>query len=159
MKTNNYPSWLVPIEIAKKLKKIGFNEECCFVFVYKDENVCLMTKNKAQYHYIDDINKDNYNRKVDIYSIPTWGQVFELFRKKGFNSAIRSGYSEFYKNNEGSEKPTLFYEYSIGNFAIGDVIFIVTHNNLYLSRVYFETYEEAREALVNKLIELYGNNI
>ena len=72
MKKKDYPSWLVPIEIAKKLKKIGFNEECYFVFVYKDENVCLMTKNKAQYHYIYDINKDNYNRKVDVYSIPTW---------------------------------------------------------------------------------------
>ena len=28
MNNKNHPKWLVPIEIAKKLKKIGFNEPC-----------------------------------------------------------------------------------------------------------------------------------
>ena len=140
MKTNNYLSWLVPIEIAKKLKKIGFNEECCFVFVYKDENVCLMTKNKAQYHYIDDINKDNYNRKVDIYSIPTWEQVFEWFREKGMFHSICIV--------EDLLEGVKYFETEIRDNN-GDIICILHR----------ATYEEAREALVNKLIELYGNNI
>ena len=30
MKNNNYPTWLVPIEIAKELKEIGFNEPCLY---------------------------------------------------------------------------------------------------------------------------------
>ena len=30
MKTNNYPNWLVPIDIAKKLKEIGFNTNTVF---------------------------------------------------------------------------------------------------------------------------------
>ena len=28
MKNNNYPNWLVSLEIAKELKEIGFNEPC-----------------------------------------------------------------------------------------------------------------------------------
>lgn len=30
MNKENYPTWLVPIEIAKELKKIGFNEPCLY---------------------------------------------------------------------------------------------------------------------------------
>ena len=28
MKNNNYPNWLVSLEIAQQLKEIGFKEEC-----------------------------------------------------------------------------------------------------------------------------------
>nr|DAK47325.1 MAG TPA: hypothetical protein [Caudoviricetes sp.] len=31
METNNYPSWLVPLDIAKKLKKIEFDTPCTFL--------------------------------------------------------------------------------------------------------------------------------
>ena len=34
---NNYPSWLVPIDTAKRLKEIGFNE-CCPFFVYPNDD-------------------------------------------------------------------------------------------------------------------------
>lgn len=30
MNTQKYPTWLVPIKIAKELKEIGFNEHCPF---------------------------------------------------------------------------------------------------------------------------------
>jgi len=30
MITQNYPTWLVPIEIAQQLKEIGFKEKCLF---------------------------------------------------------------------------------------------------------------------------------
>lgn len=30
MKINNYPNWLVPLEIAEKLRNINFNEKCYF---------------------------------------------------------------------------------------------------------------------------------
>ena len=34
MEKENYnPSWLVPINIAKELKEIGFNEACPFIFL------------------------------------------------------------------------------------------------------------------------------
>ena len=41
METNNYPSWLVPIDIAKKLKEIGFNEACPFIVYPKDDEVVI----------------------------------------------------------------------------------------------------------------------
>ena len=37
MKNNNYPNWLVTIEIAKKLKKIGFNTNTLFLYNEEDE--------------------------------------------------------------------------------------------------------------------------
>lgn len=36
MKNNNHPNWLVPIKIAKRLKKIGFNTNT--VFLYNEED-------------------------------------------------------------------------------------------------------------------------
>lgn len=32
MKINNYPNWLVPLEIAEKLRNINFNEKCYFCY-------------------------------------------------------------------------------------------------------------------------------
>lgn len=31
METNNNPSWIVPLEISRKLKDLGFNEPCIFL--------------------------------------------------------------------------------------------------------------------------------
>lgn len=31
METNNHPSWIVPLEISRKLKDLGFNEPCIFL--------------------------------------------------------------------------------------------------------------------------------
>lgn len=39
MKTNNYPSWLVSVEQAKKLKEIGFDLPCAFVLTNKVRNI------------------------------------------------------------------------------------------------------------------------
>lgn len=160
MKTNDYPNWLVPLDIVEKLKEIGFDSDT-EIFVDKSGS---WYRGGEIFDYDNDGDFITYSVKEaylngDKDFMPTYSyeQVFKWFREKGFNSAIRSGYSEFYKNNESSKKPTLFYEYNIGNFAIGDVIFIVTYNNLCSSRDYFETYEEAREALVKKLIEIYKN--
>lgn len=144
MKIYNHPNWLVPLDIARKLTEIGMtNSE---ILVCNDEYYGWY---KAEQMYYIDRDGDTYtalevSEDSNLEPTYTWEQVFEWFREKGFNSSISSGYSEFYKNNEGSKKPTLFYEYNIGNFDIGDVIFIVAYNNLQSSRVYFKTYEEAR---------------
>lgn len=34
MKNNNYPNWLVPLDIAQELKAIGFDEPCAFAIDY-----------------------------------------------------------------------------------------------------------------------------
>lgn len=140
MKTNNYPSWLVLIEQAKKLKEIGFDEYCIFY--------TRVPKKDEISGYIISVCHDPYDRMtsgirnrdhIDTnttfgVSIPTWEQVLEWFRKKGFRISL--------ENHEDSTK-FMFYNMKIneGKHFKGE----------------YSNYEEAREALVNKLIEVYEN--
>lgn len=117
-----------------------------------------MTKNKAQYHYIYDINKDNYNRKVDVYSIPTWGQVFEWFREKGLHSFIKVVCTnlEFDKRDaEILKNPITFYKYVKGKDALGTFSFSIQNYSEVSSYNTFGTYEKCREELVKSLIDDY----
>ena len=130
MKNNDYPSWLVSLEIAKELKEIGFDTPCSF---YYDEKLL-----KISPWHDEEFAVTNWNDKLFRYciSIPTWEQVFEWFREKGmFHSiCIVSDLLEDVK----------YFEAEIRDNN-GDIICI-------LSRV---TYEEAREALVKALIHTY----
>jgi hypothetical protein len=141
MKNNNYPSWLVPLDIAIKLKEIGFNKKTMFYFFSADITFKFSISEDIPLDYIlpiGDVELDNYNRKGFYASIPTWEQVFEWFREKGmFHSiCIVDDLLEGVK----------YFEAEIRDNN-GDIICI-------LSR---ETYEEAREALVKALIRTYKN--
>ena len=133
MNTSDYTNCLVSIEIAKKLKEAGFSEECYFITVYKEDKVSFMTKNKERLHLIDDIYKDNHNRKNDIYSIPTWGKVIEWFNERGLLGNIEY---------EGSGI------YSI-RIVLKDTPSVRTNNEKYLS------YSRARTVLIEELIKIY----
>ena len=128
MNNNNYPSWLVPLEIAKELKEIGFDMVCQNWQAYES----FVSVN---FTYLDRYRKNNY----DVTTIPTWEQVFEWFREKG-----------------------MFHSISIVNDLLEDVKYfeaeICDNNGDIICIISRGTYEEAREELVNKLIELYGNN-
>lgn len=141
MKNNNYPNWLVSLEIAKELKEIGFEEECHFFWnFYEDVNKMCCYADISEED--DDFllpNTYNYNNKNStgyyVYlSLPTWEQVFEWFREKGFNITL--------ENHEDSTK-FMFYNMKIneGKHFKGE----------------FSNYEEAREALVKALIRTYKN--
>lgn len=143
MKTINYPSWLVPIEIAKKLKKIGFdlptqNNTSEYVLKskrYKDENKLYSNEYVLKGLY-------NANETEGGLSIPTWEQVLDWFREKGFESYIKlESHSHLYEAN---------YYY-----------FEITDPNLVQLGYQgdFDDYSVAREALINKLIEIHENNI
>lgn len=141
MKNNNYPNWLVPLDIAIKLKEIGFNKKTMFYFFSADITFKFSISEDIPLDYIlpiGDVELDNYNRKGFYASIPTWEQVFEWFREKGmFHSiCIVDDLLEGVK----------YFEAEIRDNN-GDIICI-------LSR---ETYEEAREALVKALIRTYKN--
>lgn len=83
MKNNNYPSWLVPLEIAKELKEIGFDTPCSF---YYDEKLL-----KISPWHDEEFVVTNWNDKLFRYcvSLPTHEQVFEWFREKGLYSFLR----------------------------------------------------------------------
>ena len=143
MKTIKYPSWLVPIETAKKLKEIGFdkptqNNTSDYVLEskrYKDENKLYSNEYVLKSLY-------NANETKGGLSIPTWEQVFEWFREKGYESYIKlESHSHFDEAN---------YYY-----------FEITDPNLCQLGYQgdFDDYSVAREAVINKLIEIYENNI
>lgn len=141
MKNNNYPTWLVPIEIAKELKEIGFNKKTMFYFFAADTTFKFSISEDIPLDYIlpiGDVELDNYNRKGFYASIPTWEQVFEWFREKGMFHSICF--------NDDLIHNVKFFEAEIRD-KNADIIYI-------LSRV---TYEEAREALVKTLIQTYKN--
>lgn len=124
----NYPNYLVPLNIAKELKIIGFKSKVYFYYINDKEYRGLYTACKPE----------NFNKNTTI-SIPVWEQVFDWFREKGlfhsiqvvkdFNEDVKHFEGEIYNNN-------------------GDIICIVSLQN---------TYEETRETLVNNLIEIYKN--
>ena len=139
----NYPNWLVPLDIAQELKAIGFDEPCVFKFERCEYttfkmNIDSVFEDTSEY-YFDDLEtyKEGYNtRGYDILR-PTWEQVFEWFRNKGYHGVIAVG-DESGELNE--------YSYCI--------------NYLNELRCDFEqdshlTYEDAREYLVKALIRTY----
>ena len=133
MKNNNYPNWLVPIEIAKELKAIGFVVPCSF---YYDEKLL-----KISPWHDEEFVVTNWNDKLFRYcvSIPTWEQVFQWFRSKGYHGVIAVG-------DESGE----LNEYSYGIDYLNELSSDFEQDS-------HLTYEEAREALVKALIQTYKN--
>lgn len=82
MKSDKYPSWLVTKDIAKKLKEIGYNEECYFEL--NEENKVVIEIDIMEDSSIIDVT-DLIPYKNDYYctpSVPTWTEVLEWFRKR-----------------------------------------------------------------------------
>lgn len=139
MNNNNYPTWLVPLEIAKELKAIGFNKKTMFYFFSGDTTFKCSISEDIPLDYIlpiEDIELDNYNRKGFYASIPVWEQVFEWFREKGMFHSICIV--------EDLLEGVKYFETEIRDNN-GDIICILHR----------ATYEEAREALVKALIRTY----
>lgn len=136
MKNNNYPTWLVSLEIAKELKGIGFHEPVQnSYYSNKGTERILSSTLRLEKKSLADANILNF-----LVSLPTWEQVFEWFREKGFESYIRlESHAHFDEGN---------YYY-----------FEITKSNLRQLdwQGDFDDYNEAREALVKALIQTYKN--
>lgn len=183
MKTNNYPSWLVPIDVAKKLKEIGFNEPCLVENVEThSEDYNFINFKEEMYSeaivLLEDVefvsNKD-LKDKLGIYknfvlrtAIPTWEQVFEWFRKKGLHSHIEVFYTNIKYDKKSPkifneckteilEKPITLYNYFTGHKSNGTFMFGISNNTITLHTKNYKSYEECRETMVNSLIKLYKN--
>ena len=131
MQNNKYPNWLVSVEQAERLKELDFNEPC--IFSYSEGigiTACIRIGSGDEPNFTDFIIGGN-SPGSPLTDLPTYEQVFEWFRKKGFHSHI-----EYTSDND---------MFKINIFGI----------LLQTGISYFKTYEEAREELVNKLIEVY----
>lgn len=134
MKNNNYPTWLVPLEIAIKLKEIGFDEPCIFSYSEGIGITACLRYGSGEEPYISDFIVGGNTPNSPYIDLPTYEQVFEWFREKGFRISS--------ENHEDSTK-FMFYNMKIneGKHFKGE----------------FSNYEEAREALVKALIQTYKN--
>ena len=129
MNKENYPTWLVPLDIAKELKEIGFNEPCPFSM----DNYWSFVDCSKDGNGFFDLEGKNYNIYKDVYSIPTWEQALAWFRVK-----------DYYGNLEATGKGTSAY-----------IFHPELENGEFWDFAYKESYEEAREALLLKLIAIY----
>ena len=149
MKNNNYPNWLVPLDIAIKLKEIGFNEPTLFHYYENDFDVTIETNSyydegEAQgylHFYISAFKEESFNRDKKCISLPTWEQVFEWFREKGFDSYI--GLENHPYPDEG-----IYYYFEISKPTLYSINQLVFQGD-------FDDYNEARESLVKALIQTY----
>ena len=141
MNKENYPTWLVSPDIAKELKEIGFDTPChCYIALaisgkgYQCIEIGDRIHNEV-YNSIElrDIKRINYNKQKGCISLPSWTEALAWFRAKGY-----------YGNLEASSKGTSAYIYApfLDQGTSWDI-------------AYKESYEEAREALLLKLIDLY----
>ena len=141
MNKENYPTWLVSPDIAKELKEIGFDTPCyCYIALaisgkgYQCIEIGDRIHNEV-YNSIElrDIKRINYNKQKGCISLPSWTEALAWFREKGY-----------YGNLEATSKGTSAYIYApfLDQGTSWDI-------------AYKERYEEAREALLLKLIDLY----
>ena len=141
MNTQKYPTWLVSPDIAKELKEIGFDIPChCYIALaisgkgYQCIEIGDRIHNEV-YNSIElrDIKRINYNKQKGCISLPSWTEALAWFRAKGY-----------YGNLEASSKGTSAYIYApfLDQGSSWDI-------------AYKESYEEARETLLLKLIDLY----
>ena len=144
MKTNSYPNWLVSLEQAKKLIEIGFDEYCVFYTrVPKKDEISGYTISVCHDPHDRIIpgmrNRDHIDTNTTFgISLPTWEQVLEWFREKGLVAVIVT--------NEILNEGDPLYFPSVDDLD-GD----------YYTLNSYHTYEEARDAVFNKLIEVYKN--
>lgn len=149
MNTQNYPTWLVPLDIAKELKEIGFNEYCPFFVYPNDDEVFISGTVTVEEDWLDEgnygeviidlsVTECGKFNKYNFQTIPTWEQVFEWFREKGYHGIIAA------RGDDGDNE----YSYCI------DYLNELSSDFEQDSHL---TYEEAREALVKALIQTYKN--
>ena len=132
-----HDEFLVPVEIAKELKEIGFNEPCLFVL---NPHNTLILSSEVHDKGIIDIRKikprSNGKLGEDFCSVPTYEQVFAWFRSKGLFHSITI--------EEDLIEGNIFFDSEIRNTDT-DIVTMFTRG----------TYEEAREELLKRLIKIY----
>lgn len=131
-----YPNWLVPLDAAKKLKDLGFNKSCIFSYSEGFGITACLRIGASDEPSISDFIIGGNTPNSPLTDLPTFEQAFDWFRSKGFYITL--------ENHKDSTK-FMFYNMKIneGKHFKGE----------------FSSYEETREVLVNKLIEVYGKSI
>lgn len=115
-------------DIAVQLKEIGFDDLCIAYFN------STSTVPEYPYRYVKDYNKNSTESK-NFITAPTYEQVFKWFRDKNYLSSVVSNFGSFYGYIEHTREAEAF----------------ATDKD-------YSSYEEAREQLILKLIDIYKND-
>lgn len=134
MKENNYPNWLVRLNVAEKLKEIGLRVRTADYYVVDGNRCSFRTDFDVDF---DKLQRNNYNAYPNYVAIPNFTQVLAWFRGKKLFATI-----DWVGVNE--------YVYNIKSTMYG-FEFIESKS--------LPTYELCRDALVDKLIEVYKEKI
>lgn len=128
----------VPYNLALKLKELGF-DEICFAGYTKGGNQIRMSQ---QVPYIGaDYGWKKYNHQnKHIIKAPLWQQAFEWFREK---HNLISGMA-VYKEE--------FVKTGLARAFEPHILNLTTNQSVWLDE--FDNYEEARQACLEKLIEI-----
>ena len=139
MENKNHPNWLVPLEIAKELKEIWFDEPCNHYVRISNDDIKLKINHSSIGLIILKRNSEYLNDDIASFvTIPTWEQVFEWFREKGIECFIEIDYQSTFEE-------CCYYCYVITN----------QRGKTIDCKSYFDDYNEAREVLVKTLIQTY----
>lgn len=128
-------NFFIPYEIACKLRRKGFDEECFGRFV-----------NGELLNYKDN-NSDSYHWSCEIINAPSYQEVVDWFRNKGYAICVIEKY-----HNE-----PISYEYQILNLNIplDDRKY---HNKEFFYESspfdYFKTYHEALNKAIEEALKL-----
>lgn len=126
------------------MKNIGFRDRCFLYFYKRNPDVFYFELDKMENNYkgthknMEFVGYNDFLHKVSIFDYET---ALEWFRDRGFVGTIE--YEDFIVDDK-----TCYYAYRITDES-GDILFYSPNYKTY------KTYEETREALINKLIELY----
>lgn len=153
------PSYVVPLYLAKQLKRIGFNENVHFMYSFDESCEGFITLTGP-----DDMNSNQFEAELYL-SLPTWEQVLKWFRKKGFLTSIIHSSLMFPINTKGDYKGETSYYYKITKNLDGmkahspqESREIERECNLFTEDC-FKSYESCRKRMVRMLIKLYENKI
>lgn len=123
----------IPYNLALKLKEMGFNERCLAGYYNDGKNLWFFRFHK---------NSEREPTVAERFATaPLWQQAFDWFREKGIDSWVSKSFGcynvNIVKTNDEQENE--------------DVSYGLTWKD-------FKTYEEARKACLEKLIELCQQN-
>ena len=123
----------VPYELAVKLKELGFDEPCGNIYDNKKE----LRRSLLEYPIIN--SKNGFHESSGIITAPLYQQAFRWFRDNfGLSGWVDESFTTNNRQGVVSVKSPKGLEYIQSP----------------KSTMFFETYEEAELACLNKLIEI-----
>lgn len=132
---------LVTIEIAEKMKNIGFRDRCFLYFYKRNPDIFHFELDEMENTY-EGTHKNmefiNYNDSLQRISIFDYETALKWFRSKGFIGTIIC-----FRDASLNKILYLFDIKDVNGYLISSTIKVI------------ETYEEARKELIKTLIEVY----